>query len=98
TRFSRDWSSDVCSSDLDVTNNYSSLQYPGENRLGTWFIDGDTVWLEYFQPAGVQGTPILQLSGVIHGYRLGKLHAFLNAERGYRSEERRVGKERDCRW
>lgn len=70
-------------SHTDVTNNYSSLQYPGENRLGTWFIDGDTVWLEYFQPAGVQGTPILQLSGVIHGYRLGKLHAFLNAERGY---------------
>lgn len=64
----------------DVTNSFSALQYPGENRIGTWFVEGDTAWLEYYQPPGVRGYPVLQVASVIHGYRLGVLHSFLNPE------------------
>src|SRR6266511_5633177 len=35
TRFSRDWSSDVCSSDLDSASAITRLLVPGESTLGS---------------------------------------------------------------
>lgn len=64
----------------DITNTYSALQYQNQNRIGTWFVTGDTVWLEYFQPARVSGKPNLEIKSVIHGYRLGKLNALFSPE------------------
>lgn len=40
-----------------------------EEILGTWFVQGNKAWIEYYQPAGISGTPRLTVGSVIHGYR-----------------------------
>ncbi len=42
------------------------------NELGTWFVKGDKIWIEYYEPAAVKGQGKLNIGSVIHGYRLGK--------------------------
>src|SRR5690606_40976325 len=94
TRFSRDWSSDVCSSDLGqaIANLYASLQ------MGIAVVDSAV--------AGLGGCPYAKgASGnvatedvlyLLHG--LG-IETGVDADGVYaRSEERRVGKERRCKW
>src|SRR5690606_39454947 len=80
TRFSRDWSSDVCSSDLDLkTGIVDTIAGTGERKLpksGTaakgqpiygpraLFIDGDTMWI-----ALREGNTIWRMNlndGIIH--------------------------------
>ncbi len=40
-----------------------------EDVLGTWLVNGDQAWIEYYQPANVKGEPKLTVGSVIHGYR-----------------------------
>src|SRR5690606_9063481 len=37
--------------------------------LGTWFVQGDDVWIEYYEPAAVAGQGILQIGKAVHAYR-----------------------------
>lgn len=67
----------------DITNTFTSLQNHATNQLGTWFIEGDTVWIEYYQPEAVQEMPNLEVYSIIHGYRLGRVNAFLDGEWGF---------------
>src|SRR5690606_41125471 len=88
TRFSRDWSSDVCSSDLtDPTGLFESKSeaksWPKENNIRTGWFSGNRVsksghgsWSVDNKRAGV---------------------SYSRADSG-RSEERRVGKECRSRW
>lgn len=48
---------------------YDHAQNNNERVLGTWLIDGDDVWIEYFEPAKEAGQGILQIGRVVHGYR-----------------------------
>src|SRR5690606_41109052 len=74
TRFSRDWSSDVCSSDL-----LFAVPYMLGGPLFGWLVD------QYNRRALVIAT--------------GALWSAATAATGmFRSEERRVGKERRWRW
>lgn len=67
----------------DLTSTFTSLQsYVGE-QLGTWFVEGDIIWLEYYQPSGSIGFPDLQIESVIHGYRLGLVNYALDSRRGF---------------
>src|SRR2546422_6335341 len=84
TRCSRDWSSDVCSSDLNVMNSPARLYHNGDvirecfQKLGRWIVSchaKDLKWETEYQVC---------FREVIPG-------------RG-RSEERRVGKECRSRW
>src|SRR5690606_39565674 len=96
TRFSRDWSSDVCSSDLrvDLTDKVGQL-YPNKQEF-------KEAW-----PAVVRGTAIGSALGILPGggavlssfasYTLEKKLS-KEPERFGRSEERRVGKEWESRW
>src|SRR5690606_39372111 len=84
TRFSRDWSSDVCSSDLVV------LQVLGITDYGLYAVVGGVVgMLSFINGAlGVSSSRFLSFElGSGGKERLEK-----------RSEERRVGKEGRCRW
>src|SRR5690606_39834733 len=88
TRFSRDWSSDVCSSDLnrDLRTFRTTLETT-ENLIR-------------LIPSGVT---VVSESGLSHGSQLSRLEArgvraFLVGETLMRSEERRVGKELRSRW
>jgi len=58
----------------DVSAVYTSSHNRNSKILGSWFIIGDVIWLEYFQPDYVTETPTLEISGIIHGYRMGKLN------------------------
>src|SRR5690606_40502982 len=85
TRFSRDWSSDVCSSDLInrvmnptdmVIENFGWPCYEGPNQTGGY--NGLDFCIDYY--GGTNAHPLAQTTAPHYAYR---------------SEERRVGKE--CR-
>src|SRR5690606_39763347 len=91
TRFSRDWSSDVCSSDLG----YGLVQWTPFNKYTIWardndldysHIDSQLMRIEYELQNGIQwiSTSDYPLS-------------FQDFKISTRSEERRVGKERRYR-
>ncbi|PIE49344.1 MAG: hypothetical protein CSA39_03110 [Flavobacteriales bacterium] len=54
----------------DLLGAYTNLNN-SQTGLGTWFVMGDKLWLEYYEPATVKGKGVLEISRVIHGYRLG---------------------------
>src|SRR5690606_39486354 len=85
TRFSRDWSSDVCSSDLEGTSrqpDYELLLCPGSVIAEVKQID----------PNETDLSPEVLRQCQEQGYGLAPV------DRVRRSEERRVGKERRTRW
>src|SRR5256885_2701513 len=83
TRLQGDWSSDVCSSDLELL----TLNGPGYNNLGALYnTNGNNSWtgnvtLSSNSSIGAAANTTLAVTGIIG-----------------RSEERRVGKECRSRW
>ncbi|MGO3181520.1 MAG: T9SS type A sorting domain-containing protein [Aequorivita sp.] len=67
----------------DITSTYTGKQNREEGRLGTWFVEGDVIWIEYYQPPGTQSSPRLHINSVIHGYRMGRVNSLINEERGF---------------
>lgn len=53
----------------DLLGAYDHNQNNEARTLGTWLVDGDDVWIEYFEPAKEAGKGILQIGKVVHGYR-----------------------------
>src|SRR5690606_40250517 len=85
TRFSRDWSSDVCSSDLA----YRRQRVDEDGALR----DATRLHTERFT------TAVSQLGDPSPAVKLGGVHALAGlADDAPRSEERRVGKEWRPRW
>ncbi len=66
----------------DVSKTYSNSQNRSNEMLGSWFIDGDIIWVEYFEPSFVAHEPKLELNGIIHGYRMGKVNLLVDGMRG----------------
>ena len=50
--------------------------------FGSWFVKGESINIEYFEPANTQEIATLEIGGIIHGYRLGKVNKFLDNQRG----------------
>ena len=65
----------------DLLGAYTETQNNDKKVLGTWFVNGDKLWIEYYEPKKVKGQGLLNLSSIIHGYRLG--HSY---QKGYLSE------------
>src|SRR5690606_40352421 len=91
TRFSRDWSSDVCSSDLQ------SIGEPGTQlTMRTFHIGGIASALTQSADIQVRNKGTLRFDGLrLVSVNEGASYVVLN-KTGKRSEERRVGKE--CRY
>ncbi len=53
----------------DLLGAYTNIFNRPDQMLGTWLIEGDDVWLEYFEPASVAGEGEIHIAKVIHGYR-----------------------------
>jgi len=53
----------------DVLGAYTSSFNRPDSVLGTWLVEGESVWIEYFEPASVKGEGRLNIAKVIHGYR-----------------------------
>ena len=66
----------------DVSRTYSNDTNTPNQRLGSWFVNGDIIWVEYYQPNGISEQPKLELSGLVHGYRMGKVNQFVEGIRG----------------
>src|SRR5690606_39990250 len=88
TRFSRDWSSDVCSSDLAKFGDFQIVMY-GPNVKGLTNKAEMETYTSKAKAAGV-AISVCKISIDRLGIDPGELHEYIQ-----RSEERRVGKE--CR-
>jgi hypothetical protein len=53
----------------DLLRPFTHHNNNAEEILGTWLVEGDTAWIEYYQPANVTGNAKLTVGSVIHGYR-----------------------------
>jgi hypothetical protein len=40
-----------------------------EEVLGTWLVEGEQAWIEYYQPANASGLAKITVGSVVHGYR-----------------------------
>src|SRR5690606_40583724 len=87
TRFSRDWSSDVCSSDLDDLVNESLPKRIEETLKGDFFADEARRFIDSSIDDAL-ARPLPDMIGNIETGQLDRLKAQIT-----RSEERRVGKE-----
>src|SRR3989449_9582575 len=102
TRCSRDWNSDVCSSDLTVTGHRIGGRNPVEVGLVAIFLlcAGPTVRLSAQVP-DTTPPPLVTTGALVVGtdttHRIRPIGAFLRSLL-VRSEERRVGKECRSRW
>src|SRR5690606_39364055 len=97
TRFSRDWSSDVCSSDLSIIKNMgglSDIQVGFFNSI-PWLIS----IVAMYAFAACAGRWRFQQAWVAAALLIAGLGMFLSTTGGpVRSEERRVGEEGRYRW
>ena len=53
----------------DLLGAYTSKQNQGSGILGTWLVKGDSLWIEYYEPANVAGQGRLHIAKATHGYR-----------------------------
>jgi hypothetical protein len=53
----------------DLLGAYTSAQNQDSGMLGTWLVQGDKIWIEYFEPAIVIGQGRLHIAKATHGYR-----------------------------
>ena len=66
----------------DITSTFTSNQNRDDGQIGTWFVEGDIIWIEYYQPPQTQGQPDLQIKSVVHGYRMNAVTTMVNGSRG----------------
>jgi hypothetical protein len=66
----------------DVSRIYSYEQNTPNNKLASWFVDGDLILIEYFEPYDLPGEATIKIGGIIHGYRMGKVTQFAENTRG----------------
>ncbi len=53
----------------DLLGAYTSIQNQESGILGTWLVEGDSLWIEYHEPANVSGQGRLHIAKATHGYR-----------------------------
>ena len=62
----------------DISRTYSSAQNRENKILGSWFISGDVIFVEYYEPSFSTGELSLAIGSVIHGYRMGEVRQFVD--------------------
>jgi len=53
----------------DLLGAYTNVFNRPDEMLGTWMVEGENVWIEYYEPKQVAGEGKLNISRVVHGYR-----------------------------
>lgn len=66
----------------DISKTYSNENNRLSKVLGSWFVTGDVIWVEYFEPSYTVGTVELEIESIIHGYRMGRINAWVDGTRG----------------
>ncbi|MBC8755913.1 T9SS type A sorting domain-containing protein [Kordia sp. YSTF-M3] len=63
-----------------ILNTFTHLHNNPEEILGTWMVNGESLWIEYFEPKKVSGQARLNIGNVIHGYRTADMYNENNPE------------------
>ncbi|RCW90622.1 T9SS type A sorting domain-containing protein [Winogradskyella arenosi] len=58
----------------DLLRPFTAHNNNDEEVLGTWLVQGDKAWVEYYQPANVTGEAKLTIGSVVHGYRTAQMY------------------------
>ena len=66
----------------DVLGAYTEIQNNEKQVLGTWLVNGEKLWIEYYEPKEVKDQVKLHLSSISRGYRLGN-----NFQEGYLDDQ-----------
>ena len=67
----------------DFSKTYTKKQNRENKQLGSWFVSGEIVWIEYYEPVNTDETAQLEIGSLIHGYRMGQVHQMIeNNSRG----------------
>lgn len=66
----------------DYSKVYTQDQNRNSEQLGSWFITGDVIVIEYYQPQGISTPALLKIRDVIHGYRMGNLADLVEEDNG----------------
>ncbi len=53
----------------DLLGAYTSTQNRDDLQFGSWLVNGDHIWIEYYEPANAAFSGQLHISKVVHGYR-----------------------------
>lgn len=67
----------------DLITIFDSQNYRQVDELGSWFVEGDKIWIELYLPPDTTEKATVAIDQVILGYRLGSIHAFLSPESGF---------------
>lgn len=60
----------------DLSKTYTQFDNRAANTLGSWFVEGEEIWIEYFEPANVNESFKIEIGSIIHGYRMGVVNQF----------------------
>ncbi|RMA57194.1 T9SS type A sorting domain-containing protein [Ulvibacter antarcticus] len=66
----------------DVSRIFSHAQNSVSSNIGSWYINGDLIYIEYFEPEYVTASASLQIGSIIHGYRLGRVQDLVGGQKG----------------
>ncbi len=61
----------------DISKTYSNAQNRENKLLGSWYISGDVILVEYYEPLSSSGNLNLVIGSVIHGYRMGQVNQYI---------------------
>ena len=75
----------------DFSKVYTKENNRNSNVLGSWFIEGDIIVVEYFQPRNVDVPTVIEIGSIIHGYRMGRVRTLIEGGRG-------LGDSGDCNY
>ncbi len=53
----------------DLLGAYDARQNNENRVLGTWLVEGEDIWLEYYEPKEHEGEGKLEIFKLVHGYR-----------------------------
>lgn len=62
----------------DISKTYSNAQNRENKLLGSWYISGEIILVEYYEPSNSSGILNLEIGSVIHGYRMGQIRQYVN--------------------
>ena len=62
----------------DISRTYSNSENRDNKRLASWFVTGETIFVEYFEPQNISETVELQIGSIIHGYRINRVADYID--------------------
>lgn len=66
----------------DISKTYTKIHNRPNDQLASWFVEGNTITVEYYQPFYVTNSPKIVIGSIIHGYRVGAVNRLIKNSRG----------------